>query len=192
MKVIGICGSPRKGSNSEVLLDAALEACAGEGAQTEKILLSEMEIENCQGCISCPDECVTGDNAWDTIDHLKDADGIIVASPTYSGTPSGLLTSFQDRAVYLGRSGGLLANKVGGSIAVAASEHGGQEFVNLHNIIWFLKAKMIVATEARGMFMGVAARARTEGEVRENERAMEEAGILGRRVVELIKLTGKG
>jgi len=191
MKVIGVCGSPRKGGNSEILLDAALAACAKEGAKTEKLLLADVEIRDCLGCIGCPDKCPTGDNAWDTIDRLKEADGIILASPTYSGTCSGLLKSFQDRAVYLGRRGSLLANKVGASIAVGASEHGGQEFVNLNNIIWFLKAKMLVATEARGLFLGVAARARTEGEAKDNKAALEEAAKLGQRVVELVRLTGK-
>jgi len=192
MKVIGVNGSPRKGSNCEILLDAALAACAGEGAQTEKINLADMEITDCQGCVTCPDECVTGDDAWDTIDLLKDADGIIFASPTYLGTPSGKLKTFLDRSVYLGRRGGLLANKVGATIAVGASEHGGQEFVNLTNILWFLKNKMLVATESKGMFLGVAGRARTEGEIKGKEATLEEAKVIGKRVVELIRLTGKG
>ena len=191
MKVIGICGSPRAGGNSEILLDTALDACAGEGALVEKILLRDMDIAPCEGCVECPDECITGDDTWKTIDGLLDADGIIIVSPVYLGSPPSNLVAFQNRSCYLSQRGYPLANKVGATIAVGAGPHGGQEFVNLHNIIWFLKNKMIVVGEARSNFFGIAGRAMEAGDIKNDDAAMDGARKMGARTVEVIKLYGE-
>jgi len=183
-----------------VLLDAALAACAEEGAQVEKITLAGMEIRDCVGCVPCFEKCVTGDTTWEVTDRLLDADGIILASPTYQGMMSGLLKSFLDRAIYIGRKhrapskvaghSGLLKDKVGASIAVGASS--GMQFVNLEHVMWFLKNQMLVATGERSLYLGLAATARDRGEVKCDKVAMEGARELGRRMVELIRLTGTG
>ena len=184
--------------NIGILLDEALEACEQEGAEIVKIDLREMEINDCVGCIPCPEKCVTGDDAWDTFDTIKDADGIILASPSYGGSSPGLMKSFMDRSVYIGRKhktgnlsgfSGALANKVGASISVGASS--GMQFVNLEHIIWFLKYKMFIASEDKTLYMGLAAAAHDAGEIREDKEALENARILGRRVIEIIRLTGR-
>jgi len=43
--VLGIVGSPRKGGNTEVLVENALEAARSVGAETEILLLSEQHVE---------------------------------------------------------------------------------------------------------------------------------------------------
>ncbi len=52
MKVVGICGSPRKG-NTEWMLRKLLEEAARAGVDTELILLREKQIKGCGGCLSC-------------------------------------------------------------------------------------------------------------------------------------------
>ena len=47
MKIIGVCGSPRRGGNTEYLLRLALEEAEEGGAETELILLCDKEIEPC-------------------------------------------------------------------------------------------------------------------------------------------------
>ena len=44
MKVLGICGSPRRGGNTEILLDKALGGAASGGADCEKVILSDLKI----------------------------------------------------------------------------------------------------------------------------------------------------
>jgi len=125
------------------------------------------------------------------------ADGIILASPSYGGSMSGLMKSFLDRSVYIGRkhgTGGLsgfsgaLANRVGASIAVEASS--GMQFVNLEHVIWFLKHRMFITSGDGTLFMGLSATAHDAGEIKNDDEAVEGARILGRRVVEIIRLTG--
>ena len=46
MKVIGICGSPRKGGNTEIMLKRALKAAESKGAETDLILLAGKTINH--------------------------------------------------------------------------------------------------------------------------------------------------
>ena len=43
MRVMGVCGSPRKG-NTEWMLHKVLESARAEGAETELVLLRDMDI----------------------------------------------------------------------------------------------------------------------------------------------------
>ena len=45
--VLGIAFSPRKGGNSELLLDECLKGAASAGATTEKIRVCELRISPC-------------------------------------------------------------------------------------------------------------------------------------------------
>ena len=44
MKVLGIMGSPRKQSNTDILLDKALEGAREEGAEVEKVHVSKLKV----------------------------------------------------------------------------------------------------------------------------------------------------
>lgn len=52
-KVLGIAGSPRRGGNTETILDEVLRGAADVGAQTEKFVLAEKEVNPCRACNSC-------------------------------------------------------------------------------------------------------------------------------------------
>ena len=63
-KILGICASPRRGGNTEILLDAALSGAASAGAVIEKIVLNELFLRPGQGCDTCGrmPECVIKDD----------------------------------------------------------------------------------------------------------------------------------
>jgi multimeric flavodoxin WrbA len=44
IKVVALCGSPRKGGNTDLMTDAFLEGARSEGAAVEKFVLDEMNI----------------------------------------------------------------------------------------------------------------------------------------------------
>ena len=103
MKVVGICGSPRKG-NSEWMLSKLLEEVARSGVETELILLRELAIKGCDGCLACE----IGGKERKGICHIKDdmqqiypkllaADGWALGTPVYFELLSGLLKNFMDR-----------------------------------------------------------------------------------------------
>jgi multimeric flavodoxin WrbA len=51
IKILGICGSPIKGGNTEVFLNEGLKAAESVGdVQTELISLAGKEIRDCRHC----------------------------------------------------------------------------------------------------------------------------------------------
>ena len=89
--IIGILGSPREDGNTEILLDAALEAAAAAGATTEKIRLSELDFSGCTECEDCyaTGECSISDDMGKLYEALERADRILLASPIFfMGLPS--------------------------------------------------------------------------------------------------------
>ncbi len=85
MRVIGILGSPRRGGNTEVLLDRALDGAAEAGADIEKIVLCDYNISGCLECNDCfvTGECSIADDMDDIYRALERADRIIFASPMF-------------------------------------------------------------------------------------------------------------
>jgi multimeric flavodoxin WrbA len=103
MRILGVCGSPRKG-NTEWVLETALAAAEAAGADTELLLLRGADIRPCRGCLACErrDEagrgaCVIKDGMRDILPKLLAADVLLFGSPGYMGLLSGLLKGFMDR-----------------------------------------------------------------------------------------------
>jgi hypothetical protein len=69
VKVLGIYGSPRKGGNTDLLLDRILEGAQAAGAEVESIYARKLKISGCIECGSCDDtgECAVHDD-MDTVE----------------------------------------------------------------------------------------------------------------------------
>ncbi|MCY3412832.1 MAG: flavodoxin family protein [Candidatus Heimdallarchaeota archaeon] len=55
IKVLGIVGSPRKGGNTDLLVDEILAGSSEAGAIITKIHLNDLNIAPCQACYHCRD-----------------------------------------------------------------------------------------------------------------------------------------
>ena len=103
MKIIGVCGSPRKG-NTEWMLRRLLDELGRLGADTEILLLRKMDVKMCRGCLACEKsgktrkgDCVLKDDMAAVYPKLIAADAIVLATPGYMEMLSGLLKNFLDR-----------------------------------------------------------------------------------------------
>ena len=86
IKVLAFAGSPRRGGNSETLLDWVLSSMADEdGVVIEKIPLTEANVNPCRGCNACEtlNRCVQRDGMDVLHDKIIEADCIILASPIF-------------------------------------------------------------------------------------------------------------
>jgi len=85
MKVLGIMGSPRRQSNTEILLDKALEGAREAGAEVEKVLASKLKISPCLEIYACrkDGDCAIKDDMQLLYKKLLEADHIIFASPIF-------------------------------------------------------------------------------------------------------------
>lgn len=107
MKIVLINGSPRgRVSNTHIMAQAFLQGAQEAGAETLNVLLAEKEIHHCQGCFSCwlkaPGHCIIRDDMKHILDEADGADVLVLASPLYFDTISGMLKVFMDRMIVKG------------------------------------------------------------------------------------------
>ena len=175
MKILGICGSPRKG-NTEWMLTQLLESAQHAGAETELILLRQKDIRLCRGCLTCeigrgkkPGVCVIKDDMAPLLAKMLEADGIVFGTPVYFYLLSALLKNCMDRTLPIWP---LLRSKRAAGVAVA-EDTVGKAIDNLKTY-----------TDLCGMeWMGdVAALATKPGEIAASEVVAEALGALGRKL----------
>ena len=119
MKVLLISGSPHKEGNVSVALDEMISVFEQNGVETELVSVGVQDIRGCIGCNSCAKlgKCTFDDIVNETAQKLRDADGLVIASPVYYASANGSLISLLDRLFYSNRTD--LRMKVGASVAVA-------------------------------------------------------------------------
>ncbi len=102
MNLLGFNGSPRLGGNTDVLLQAALEAAAEAGARTELVQLGGLSIAECDGCHACWEgaECVKQDDMNAVYEQIAQADAVLFGTPVYWYGVTGLMKLLLDRMVY--------------------------------------------------------------------------------------------
>ena len=101
IKVLAFAGSPRRGGNSETLLDWMLAAMAKEpDVVVEKVALTEANINPCRGCNACEklNKCVQRDGMDIYHDKLVAADVIVLASPIFCMGLAAQVKALVDRA----------------------------------------------------------------------------------------------
>ena len=153
MKVLGLSCSPRRGGNTEILIEEALEGAREAGAEVE--LLNVIK------------------DAKQTISRkLKEADGVIIGSPSYSRNVP------PQAEVVLQSLNASLQNKVGAPIAVTARTGAWNVITTLY--IFFIVHHMFCADYVMGLALD-------KGAVRDDEFAMKGAWELGQQVVALVR-----
>ncbi len=86
MNVVVLSGSPRKGANTDTMVEAFAEAAREEGHEVTVVPVGRMKIAGCLGCKYCfthGGECVQKDDMATAMEALKAADAVIFASPIY-------------------------------------------------------------------------------------------------------------
>ena len=187
MKVIAFNGSPRKDGNTYLLLQHVFRALEAEGVETELVQLGGHAVRGCTACFQCfqnkDGKCVqTGDMVNDCIAKMRQADGIILASPTYFADITPELKALIDRAGFVaGANDNFLKRKVG--VAVIAVRRGGaiHAFDTINH--FFLIRQMIVPGSCYWN-MGIG---RDKGEVENDEEGIRTMTVLGENMAWLMK-----
>lgn len=176
MKVLGVVCSPRKGGNTEVLVQEALLGAQASGAETELLTVWDKDINPCDGCLSCETtgKCHIKDDVQEIYRKLLEADGIIWGTPVYFFSVTAQAKMLIDRSYAEYQKGSGLANKVSGVISVGASL-GSVAVWNLFNT-FFSVHHMLSADFVYGY-------ARSKGDVRKDKHAMKAARELGKQIV---------
>jgi len=206
IKILGISGSPRNGTTDYLTQIALEEAAKIPGVEVEFLPLHKYR-DNLHQCIQC-ESCLKLE-AGHPLDHLCkpyldgmeelipkfiDADGYIIASPVYEMTYTPLLGSFMGRLRPLFRCySGLHKNKVGGSIAVGGTRHGGEETTCQAIDNFFLLNGMFCVSGDNGGYIGASVWSKDKlPKDFDDDLGLAKVKDLGRRVGEMTRIVKLG
>lgn len=100
MKILALMGSPRKGGNTDLLIDEVLSGAETIGHQGEKLCLYDLNITACTDCRNCSTgdlTCTIEDDMIDIYPRIESSHVIIFGTPLYWYGPSGPMKLFMDR-----------------------------------------------------------------------------------------------
>ncbi len=99
MKVLAIVSTKRKNGLVSKITLKVLEGAQASGHEIETINLYDYTINYCLGCWGCKRKglCVINDDFNSIFEKVRDADVLILSSPTYWSNVSGIMKSFFDR-----------------------------------------------------------------------------------------------
>jgi multimeric flavodoxin WrbA len=185
MKVLGIVGSPRKGGNTEIMVEEALAAAREAGAETDIFLIYDKTIAGCDACGSCfkTGKCKIKDDMQSLYQKMEAADAILFGTPVYFHSYTAQAKAIIDRTFCYLRDKPL-NGKVAAPVLALRKVGAGQTRVQIYG--WFMSQGMVPVRGAIGY-------GREKGDVRTSEganigmTALEEARATGKEVVEMVK-----
>lgn len=193
IKILAVCGSPRKESSTAASLRICLEAAADvapDRIETELIELSGMSLP-VEPAVGLPLPEGQRDDFPTLLPKLSDPKlaGLIVGSPVYFGCMTSLCKVFLERLVVFRKNNFTLANKVAGAIAVGGGRNGGQELTlrAIHTCL-FGQQMIVVGDSAPTSHWGGTVWNSTkanEGDVTWDEFGMDTTRNLGKHVAEV-------
>lgn len=183
MKILGIIGSPRKNSNTEILVKEAMAAAMELGAEIEIVNITQKTINPCNGCGVCLDtsDCVISDDMQPIYAKLLEADGIFIGTPVYFWNVSSQVKILIDRTFPF-MWNRKLRGKVGGIAVVARRAGCGNTYSFL--VDYFTLMRMNIGG-------GVIGYAEGPGDIINDTEAMEQASAAGRAMVKAIQRSKK-
>ena len=101
-KVLLLNGSPHAKGCTAAALDEMVKIFSEEGIETETVQIGSKAVRGCIGCNRCGSlgKCVFDDLVNEVAPKFEAADGLVIGSPVYYGSPNGTILSFLDRLFY--------------------------------------------------------------------------------------------
>lgn len=186
MKVVAFNGSPRKGGNCGQCLDIIGVELGKQGIDLEVVQVGNQPVRGCVACYTCMQpgkegRCVQDSdpvNGW--MDKMREADGIILASPVYYGGINGTMKCFLDRAFLV--CGSELRLKPGAALTTLRRS-GGLETYNQLLTYMTTMEMFIVTSNYWGAVHGLDV-----GEVQQDPEGLEVMAHMGQNLAYILKL----
>lgn len=181
MKVLIINGSPRAKGNSSRLIKEITGVFDSLNTEYEVVQVGNKDVRGCIGCLTCHTKgegCVFKDIVNETSPKLEEADGLIVVSPVYYGSPNGTLISFLDRLFYSCNFS--LKMKVGAAFAVARRAGTTASF-DMLNKYFTITGMPVVSGDYWNNGYG-----REPGQIEQDKEGLRNARVVAKRMVFLI------
>lgn len=105
-KVVAVNAGPRKGWNTDTLINEAAKGAESAGAEIERFDLFRLEkYTGCISCFGCKKEknkghCICRDGLTPVLDAIREAGGLIIGSPNYLGELTASFRALYERLVF--------------------------------------------------------------------------------------------
>jgi multimeric flavodoxin WrbA len=190
MNIVAFSGSARKNGNTALLLKTVLAELEKEGAQTELIELSGQGLRGCVACYECfknkdglcAYSTAQQDNLNSYLEKMKEADGILLGSPTYFANVSTEMKALMDRCGMVSRANGDLFKRKAGAAVVAARRAGAIHVFDSINHFFLIGQMIVVGSNYWNIGMG-----REKEEVAKDEEGMQTMRVLGQNMAWLLQ-----
>ncbi len=119
MKALIINGSPNPEGNTFIALSEVAKALNADGIETEIIQLGKKPVPGCIACQRCRQTgvCIFNTGIYqEAFAKIREADALVVGSPTYYAGPNGSLCALLDRLFY--SAGRFLAYKPAAAVGI--------------------------------------------------------------------------
>jgi len=187
LKVVAFNGSARKDGNTAILIRRVLSVLEKEGIETELIQLACEQIRGCNACRTCyktkDERCIiVDDRVNEYVQKMKEADGIILGSPTYFSMMTPEMKALIDRTGYVARANGDLFKRKVGAAVVAVRRAGGIPTFDAINHFFLISQMIIPGSSYWNIGIG-----KKKGDVEGDKEGMKTMEDLGRNMAWLIK-----
>jgi len=187
MKVVAFNGSARKDGNTAIMVKQVLSELEKEGIETEMIQFAGKTIRGCQACYQCFEKkdqrCSNNkDIVNECIEKIIEADGIILASPTYFSDVSSELKALIDRAGLVAKANDNLFRRKVGAAVVSVRRGGSIHAFDTINHFYLLGEMIVPGSIYWNMGFGLE-----KGEVEKDEEGLQTMQALGQNMAWLLK-----
>jgi multimeric flavodoxin WrbA len=187
MRVLGINCSPRRGGNTEILLNEVFKSIEKEGIKTELFHLGGKKVSGCIACMKCKKKkdgfChQKNDVINECIKKMMKADAIIIGSPVYFADITADAKALIEVAGYALRAAGNPLRRKPAAAVIAVRRAGAiHSFHSLNN--FFLINEMIVVGSSYWN-VGIG---REKGDVLKDEEGLSTMRVLGENMAWVMK-----
>jgi len=187
MKVVAFNGSPRKEGNTSALIKHVLAELENEGIETEVVQVGGNRIRGCTACGKCYEKmdkkCINDkDIVNECIEKMLEADGIILASPTYFADLTPELKALIDRAGFVAKANKEMFRYKVGAAVVAVRRTGSIHVFDSINHFFTISQMIIPGSSYWNVGIGLA-----EGDVEKDEEGIQTMQTLGQNMAWLLK-----
>jgi multimeric flavodoxin WrbA len=187
VKVVAFNGSARRDGNTAVLIRRVLKVLEEEGIETELIQLAGKQIRGCNACRTCyktkNKRCIIEDDEVNKyVKKMRNADGIILGSPTYFSMMTPEMKALIDRTGYVARANDHLFKRKVGAAVVAVRRAGGIPTFDAINHYFLINQMIVPGSSYWNVGIG-----NKKGDVEGDEEGLETMDCLGRNMAWLLK-----
>ncbi len=187
MKVIAFNGSARKDGNTAILINQVFSELEKQDIETEMMQLSGQKIRGCIACCKCfenkDQRCsVKDDIVNDCIEKMLQADGIILASPTYFADVTAELKALIDRAGFVAKANADMFGRKAGAAIVAVRRGGSIHAFDSINHFFLISQMIIPGSCYWNMGFGLE-----KGDVEKDAEGLQTMKTLGQNMAWLLK-----